>query len=41
MEDKILRKINEAAGRILEDEEVINTLDASKVTSETVNTRLE
>jgi dynein heavy chain len=40
LEDKILRLIGEAQGRILEDETLINTLDASKVTSETVNTRI-
>lgn len=40
LEDKILRQISEAQGRILEDEELINTLDAAKVTSEAVNQRI-
>lgn len=40
LEDKILRQISEAQGRILEDEALINTLDASKITSETVNERI-
>lgn len=41
LEDKILRQIAEAQGRILEDEELVGTLDNSKITSETVNKRLE
>jgi dynein heavy chain len=36
-----LRQIGEAQGRILEDEDLINTLDAAKVTSEGVNERIE
>lgn len=40
LEDKILRQINDAQGRILEDEALINTLDTAKVTSETVNQRI-
>jgi dynein heavy chain len=40
LEDKILRQISEAQGRILEDEALINTLDASKITSESVNERI-
>ena len=41
MEDKILRLMGEVQGRILEDEELIITLDASKVTSATVNRRMK
>ena len=41
LEDRILRQINETTGRILEDDEVINTLDIAKLTSDTVNQRLE
>lgn len=40
LEDKILRQISDAQGHILEDEALINTLDASKITSETVNQRI-
>jgi dynein heavy chain len=35
-----LRQIAEAQGRILEDEDLIATLDTSKITSETINKRL-
>jgi len=41
LEDKILRLMGEVQGRILEDEELIITLDASKVTSATVNRRMK
>lgn len=41
LEDKILKLISEVQGRILEDEELILTLDASKVTSVTVNKRMK
>ena len=41
LEDKILRLMGEVQGRILEDEELIITLDASKVTSNTVNKRMK
>ena len=40
LEDKILKLISEAQGRILEEEDLITTLDASKITSDTVNTRM-
>jgi dynein heavy chain len=38
---RILRLINETQGNLLDDEELINTLDASKVTSEAVGTRMK
>lgn len=41
LEDKILRLMSEVQGRILEDEELIVTLDASKITSNTVNKRMK
>ena len=37
LEDRILRLISEVQGRILESEELISTLDASKVTSNMIN----
>jgi len=40
LEDRILKQISEVQGRILDDEELINTLDASRITSETINTRM-
>lgn len=40
LEDKILRLMSEVQGRILEDEELIITLDQSKKTSNTVNKRM-
>ncbi|CAK85038.1 unnamed protein product (macronuclear) [Paramecium tetraurelia] len=40
LEDKILKLISEAQGRILEEEDLITTLDASKITSDTVNQRM-
>lgn len=40
LEDRILKQIAEAVGHILDDEELINTLDASKDTSEVVNQRM-
>lgn len=36
LQDKILRQINEISGNILDDEEIIVTLRASKATSETI-----
>ena len=41
LEDRILKQIGEVQGRILDDEELINTLDASKITSNMVNQRME
>ena len=41
IEDKILRMLSEAGGDILEDEELINTLSASKVTSNEIGVALE
>ena len=41
LEDRILRLISEVQGRILESEELISTLDASKVTSNMINQRME
>jgi len=42
LENKILEQIAQAAGsNILNDDELINTLDASKITSQTVNQRME
>ncbi|EKX31472.1 hypothetical protein GUITHDRAFT_83101 [Guillardia theta CCMP2712] len=41
IEDKILKMLSEAGGDILEDEELINTLSASKVTSSEIMTALE
>lgn len=41
LEDKILKLIAEAQGHILEEEDLITTLDASKITSDTVNQRME
>ena len=40
IENKILRMLSEAGGDILEDEELINTLSASKVTSTEINRKL-
>jgi dynein heavy chain len=40
LEDRILRQIAEAAGRILEDDELIKTLEASKITSDAVTQRI-
>ena len=41
LEDRILKQISEVQGRILDDEELINTLDASRITSETINNRMK
>ena len=41
IEDKILKMLSEAGGDILEDEELINTLSASKVTSNEIGVALE
>ncbi|EKX45970.1 hypothetical protein GUITHDRAFT_94428 [Guillardia theta CCMP2712] len=41
IEDKILKMLSEAGGDILEDEELINTLSASKVTSNEIGIALE
>lgn len=35
-----MKQISEVQGRILDDEELITTLDASRITSETINTRM-
>ena len=40
IEDRILKLLSEAGGDILEDEELINTLSASKVTSDEINVAL-
>ncbi len=40
LEDRILKQISEVEGNILDDEEIINTLDASKITAETINERM-
>ena len=40
IENKILKMLSEAGGDILEDEELINTLSASKVTSTEINRKL-
>lgn len=40
LENKILKQIGEAQGRILDDEELITTLDASKITANTVEQRM-
>ena len=40
MEDKILKLVSEAGDDILEDEELIITLDQSKQTSITINERM-
>jgi len=40
LEDRILRQIGESQNRILDDDELINTLDASKITSDTVKKRM-
>jgi dynein heavy chain len=40
LQDKILRQIAEVQGNILDDEEIIITLGASKITSETINKRM-
>lgn len=40
LQDKILRQIAEIKGNILDDEEIIQTLDASKVTYESINVRM-
>jgi len=40
LQDKILRQINDVQGNILDDEEIIVTLGASKITSETINKRM-
>ena len=41
LEDKILKQISEVQGNILDDEEIINTLNLSKIKSKTVNERME
>ena len=41
IEDKILKMLSEAGGDILDDEELINTLSASKVTSNEIGVALE
>ena len=41
LEDRILKQISEVQGRILEDEGLITTLDASKITSDTINQRMQ
>ncbi|XP_026758308.2 dynein axonemal heavy chain 6 [Galleria mellonella] len=41
IEDKILRLLNASSGNILDDEELIETLNESKETSEIINARLE
>lgn len=41
IQNRILRLINEVQGNLLDDEELINTLDASKLTSEAINTRMK
>lgn len=40
LENKILKQIGEAQGRILDDEELITTLDASRITANTVEQRM-
>lgn len=40
LQDKILRQIGEVQGNILDDEEIIVTLGACKITSETINKRM-
>jgi dynein heavy chain len=40
LEDKILKLVSEAGDDILEDEELIITLDQSKQTSITINERM-
>jgi len=41
LEDRILKKLAEVAGAILNDEEIINILEASKIKSESINQRME
>ncbi|KAG9392138.1 Dynein heavy chain and region D6 of dynein motor [Carpediemonas membranifera] len=41
IQDRILQLLNQATGNILDDEELINTLDQSKETTNDINARLE